>query len=108
MNPTDMGPLPLGDRKDTQQQLSLKALRNRLPEDKFLVRDERIDDKGVDVTLEAKIQVRTPKKDGGEELMHGFTNCRAQGQLKSIDNPEPNHDGSVSYSIDSTNLNYLL
>ncbi|HTU23287.1 MAG TPA: hypothetical protein VMG10_34955 [Gemmataceae bacterium] len=51
MSPSDMGPLPLGDRKDTQQQLSLKALRNRLPEDKFLVRDERTDDKGVDVAL---------------------------------------------------------
>lgn len=108
MNPNDMGPLPMGDRKDTQQQLSLKALRNRLPDDKFLVRDERTDDKGVDVALEAKVEVRVPTKDGGEEVMHGFTNCRAQGQLKSIDNPEPNQDGSVSYSIDTRNLNYLL
>jgi Domain of unknown function (DUF4365) len=108
MKPTDLGPLPLGDRKDTQQQLSLKALRNRLPEDKFLVRDERIDDKGVDVALEAKVEVRVPTKDGGQEIMHGFTNCRAQGQLKSIDAPEPNVDGSVSYSIETSNLNYLL
>lgn len=105
---TDMGPLPLGDRKDTQQQLSLKSLRNRIPEDKFLVRDERTDDKGVDVALEAKIEARVPKKGGGEEVMSGFTNCRAQGQLKSIDNPVPNGDGSVSYSIDTSNLNYLL
>ena len=108
MNPTDMGPLPLGDRQDTQQQLSLKALRNRMPEDKFLVRDERTDDKGVDVALEVKVEVRVPTKSGGEEVMHAFTNCRAQGQLKSIDAPEPNVDGSVSYSIDTSNLNYLL
>jgi hypothetical protein len=108
MNPTDMGPLPLGDRQDTQQQLSLKALRNRLPDDKFLVRDERTDDKGVDVALEVKVEVRMPTKAGGEEVMHAFTNCRAQGQLKSIDAPEPNGDGSVSYSIDTSNLNYLL
>jgi hypothetical protein len=103
-----MGPLPLGDRKDTQQQLSLKALRNRLPEDKFLVRDERADDKGVDVVLEAKVKVRVPMKASREEVMHSFTNCCAQGQLKSIDDPQPNQDGSVSYSIDASNLNYLL
>jgi hypothetical protein len=108
-SPTEgLGPLPLGDRQDTLQQLSLKALRNRLPEDKFLVRDERTDDKGVDIALEAKVEVRVPKKAGGEEVMHGFTNCRGQGQLKSIDNPEPNADGSVSYSIETINLNYLL
>src|SRR5262249_30886489 len=106
MNPTDMGPLPLGDRKDTQQQLSLKALRNRLPEEKFLVRDEPID-KGVDITLEAKVELRVPTK-GGVEIMHRFANCRAQVQLKSIDDPKPNQDGSVSYSIDTSNLNYLL
>jgi hypothetical protein len=105
---TDMGPLPLGDRKDTQQQLSLKALRNRIPEDKFLVRDERNDDKGVDVALEVKLEVRVPREAGGEEVMHQFTNCRAQGQIKSIDNPKPNADGSVSYLIDTSNLNYLL
>jgi hypothetical protein len=98
----------LGDRKETQEQLSLKALRNRLPEDKFLVRDERLDDKGVDVALEAKVEVRVPKKTGAEEVMHGFTNCRAQGQLKSIEDPKPNADGSVSYSIETSNLNYLL
>ena len=108
MNPTEMGPLPLGDRQDTQQQLSLKALRNRMPEEKFLVRDERIDDKGVDFALEAKIEVRVPNQAGGEVVMHRFTNCRAQGQLKSIDDPEPNKNGSVSYSIDTKNLNYLL
>jgi hypothetical protein len=72
------------------------------------VRDERTDDKGVDVALEAKVEIRVPTKAGGEEVMHSFTNCRAQGQLKSIDDPEPNQDGSVSYSIDTSNLNYLL
>jgi len=42
-----LGPLPQGDRQDTLQQLSIKALRNRLPEEQFLFRDERMDDKGV-------------------------------------------------------------
>jgi len=108
MKPTDMGPLPLSDRKDTQQQLSLKALRNRLSEDTFLLRDDRIDDKGVDVTLEAKIEVPVPEKTDRQDDMHAFTNCRAQGQIKSIDDPKPNQDGSVSYSVETSNLNYLL
>jgi hypothetical protein len=91
----DMGPLPEGDRQDTLQQLSLQALRSRLPEDMFLFRRESEDDKGIDGTLEAK-------------LRRQFTNCRANVQLKSTDKPKRNLDGSVSYSIETSNLNYLL
>jgi hypothetical protein len=99
----DMGPLPEGDRQDSLQQLSLNALRNLLPQDRFLIRDERVDDKGVDVALEAKLTIR--KKDSDREQ---FTNCRAQAQLKSTDSTKQNLDGSVSYQIDVSNLNYLL
>jgi hypothetical protein len=91
----NMGPLPEGDRQDTLQQLSLKALRNRLPEDRFLFRRESEDDKGIDGTLEAKVNGR-------------FTNCRANAQLKSTDKPKRHLDGSVSCVIDTSNLNYLL
>ena len=96
--PDDLGPLPEGDRNDTLEQLSLRAFNNALPVDKFLFRDERVSDKGVDGTLEVK---------------HGktFTNCRAQVQLKGTD-ADPakafNADGSYSKSLDSSNLNYLL
>lgn len=90
----DLGPLPQGDRQDSLQQLSLTALRTKLPVERFLFRDERVDDKGVDLTLEAKIE-------------SGFTNCRAQVQLKSTDDPAANADGSISVSIDTSNLNYL-
>ena len=56
-NPTDdLGPLPQGDRQDTLQQLSLNALRSRLPAQKFLFRREGADDKGIDGTLEANVQ----------------------------------------------------
>ena len=58
------GPMPKGDRQDTLQQLSLTALRAALPTSKFLFRDERVDDKGVDGALEAK-------------LNDCFLNCRA-------------------------------
>ncbi len=90
----DLGPLPLGDRQDTLQQLSLRALRNRLPEETFLFHDERSDDKGVDGPLEVKVEYRVPKQGGGEEVKHQFTNCRAQVQLKSTDSAEQNKDGS--------------
>jgi hypothetical protein len=98
-----MGPLPEGDRQDSLQQLGLNALRNLLPQDRFLIRDERVDDKGVDVALEAKLTIR--KNDSDWEQ---FTNCRAQAQLKSTDSTKRNIDGSVSYEIDVSNLNYLL
>ena len=96
----DMGPLPKGDRQDSLQQLSLTALRNLLPQDRFLIRDERADDKGVDVSLEAKIAKTADKEQ--------FTNCRAQAQLKSTDSIKQNQDGSVSHPLDVSNLNYLL
>ena len=96
----DLGPLPQSDRQDTLQQLSIKQFRNALPEDQFLFRDERVDDKGVDGSLEVKIDGK-------------FTNCRGQVQLKSTD-ADPsrpgtfNKDGSYSESVATSNLNYLL
>jgi len=69
-----MGPLPEGDRHDTLPQLSLQALRSRLPVDMFLFRRESEDDKGIDGTLEVKLRGR-------------FTNCRVNVQLKSTDKP---------------------
>jgi hypothetical protein len=103
----DMGPLPEGDRQDTLQQRSLKAFRNCLPEDQFLFRDERTDDKGVDGSLEVKLQFPAA---GGPNAgtKECFTNCRAQVQLKSLDHPAYNGDGSVSLSVATSNLNYLL
>ena len=93
----DLGPLPKADRKDTLQQLSLKAFRNLLPEETFLFRDGRVDDKGVDGSLEVK-------------LKGVFSNCCAQVQLKSTDDglDKFDTDGSYSLSIETANLNYLL
>ncbi len=91
----DLGPLPKGDRNDDIQQLCLNAFRNCLPVDRFLFRDERVDDKGVDGALEIKL-------DGS------YTNFRAQIQLKGTDSLLTNADGSVSLSIAVSNLNYLL
>jgi hypothetical protein len=91
----DLGPLPEARRSDTLEQISLDALRAALPKDHFLVRDERIDDKGVDGALELKANSR-------------YTNLRAQFQLKGTDSAATNQDGSFSLAIDTSNLNYLL
>ncbi len=102
----DLGPLPLGDANEVQEQASLKALCNCLPEEKILFRVDKADDKGVDGELEVKVETRIPM-DGGE-TKYKFTNCKAQAQLKSIGRNDPNADGSISYPIATSNLNYLL
>jgi hypothetical protein len=94
-NDADFGPLPRSDRPNTLQRLSIKALLSLLPEEKLLFRRESEEDKGVDGTLEAI-------------LPGGFTNFRAHVQLKSTDSRKRNDDGSASYTIETTNLNYML
>ena len=64
----NMGPLPEGDRQDTLQQLSLKAIQNFLPVGMFLFRDERADDKGVDGALEVKIEFNAENAKGGRRF----------------------------------------
>lgn len=70
------GPLPIVDAGSILQRQSIKALQNLLPEHEYLFRDERIDDYGVDGSLELLDQGRA-------------TNIRAQVQLKgrSATNP---------------------
>lgn len=90
----DLGPLPRADRYSVRQRKSIKALQAVLPADKFLFRDERVDDAGVDGSLELRIR-------------SSYTNFRSQVQLKTKDE-RLNADGSVSVQIDPGNLNYLL
>lgn len=95
-----LGPLPRGDRQETLQQLSLTALRSMVPQRLFQFRDERNDDKGVDGVLE----VKEPHDDGG----YGFTNYRAQFQIKSTDSAASLAGGDYSVAVATSNLNYLL
>lgn len=90
-----LGPLPRSDRPDELQQLSIRALQQLLSPDQFRFRDERTDDKGVDGSLELLI-------DGQ------FTNLRSQLQIKATEDEGMNRDGSVSLSVQTSNLNYLL
>lgn len=91
----DFGPLPRADRNSELEQSSENALGSILPVEMFRLRCESGSDRGTDRHLEVKI-------DGHD------TNCRSQIQLKAAEEWEANQDGSVSLSISTSNLNYLL
>jgi tetratricopeptide (TPR) repeat protein len=91
----DMGPLPQSDRNHELQTLSVNALKAALPVERFITRDERIEDYGVDLSLELRINRRP-------------ANLRAQVQMKGTDEVDLNLDGSASLSVRTSNLNYLL
>lgn len=90
-----IGPLPKADRNAELQRRSLGALRALLPSDKFLFRDERVDDAGVDGSLELLID-------------SAYSDLRSQLQIKSTESTPSNRDGSISISVRISNLNYLL
>jgi hypothetical protein len=94
--PNRFGPLPKADRNSEIQRLSIIALEKAFPTDRFLPRDERTDDFGVDFSLE----LFSP--DGNA------TNFRAQLQLKGIEKAKPQKDGAISLQIPTSNFNYLL
>jgi hypothetical protein len=90
-----LGPLPLSDRADELEELSDRALRNAFPTDRFRIRNEPGKDRGADRYIEVK--------------QSGFdTNCRAQLQVKATGSPRTTADGSISLSVEVSNLNYLL
>src|SRR5258708_13952514 len=95
MTPNNLGPLPKGDRSDDLQQLRVDGFRGAVMKELFLFRDERVDDKGVDGTLELKSN-------------NSFLNIRSEVQLKGTDDSVLNNDGSYSHPIKTANLNYLL
>jgi hypothetical protein len=95
----DSGPLPTADRSAELQRLSFRAFQAILPTDKFVFRDERSEDAGVDASIELIAKF-------GES--YGYTNLRSQVQLKGTDSEAINTDGSISVRIKPSNLNYLL
>ena len=61
----------------------------------FVVRDQRQRDFGVDLSIEILINERA-------------TNYVSMVQVKARSNLQPNRDGSLSLSIHSSNIEYLL
>jgi Domain of unknown function (DUF4365) len=91
----DLGPLPIADENSVLQIESFKALEGALPAERFVLRPEPQPDAGVDWCVELRI-------DGC------YTGMRAHIQVKAKKELKANSDGSVSYSADVSNLNYLL
>ena len=88
-------PLPKSDRNSQLQRRSIIFFQEFLPVELFVFRDERVDDAGVDGSLEI--------------LMDGcYTNMRAQVQLKSNEKKNSRKDGVVTLPIETSNFNYLL
>jgi hypothetical protein len=53
--------------------------------------------------------LRRPKsRPTRKQLKGGMTNCRSQVQLKATNAIQANHGGSISFSVATANLNYLL
>jgi hypothetical protein len=88
-------PLPKADRNSELQARSIAKFQEALPVNLFVFRDERVNDAGVDGSLEIKI-------DGD------YTNMRAQVQLKSREVKNARQDGVVTLPIETSNFNYLL
>jgi len=89
------GHYPGQDRNADLQTLSFRALEAVLPVEKFNFRDERQNDRGVDASIELRLDSYP-------------TNLRAQIQLKGTDSKKTNMDGSLSLQVETSNLNYLL
>ncbi|HTO15409.1 MAG TPA: DUF4365 domain-containing protein [Edaphocola sp.] len=87
--------LPKGSPKEELEQLSKDKLRPLFDIGLFEFRPEEYRDKGLDLAIELKYKGSN-------------TNFRFLVQLKSTETKEPNSDGSYSWQIDTSNIQYLL
>ncbi len=87
--------LPSRTTEHVGEEDSARRFRELFRDPYFIVREEGKNDYGVDVVIEALLRPDAP------------SNIRAHAQLKAS-SQEPNADNSYSYSVDRTNLNYLL
>ncbi len=87
--------LPQRPSEHVGEDESRQRVRDHFKDPYFIVRGESENDYGVDIVIEAINTAGSP------------TNFRAHAQLKAS-GTEPNQDGSYSYPIARTNLNYLL
>lgn len=92
----ELGPLPESDENARVQRESFKALQRLLSRrDSLIYRDERVEDFGIDCSLELKV---------GKYV----TNFRSQAQVKATARVTMTQEGYVSFSVETANLNLLL
>ncbi|RZJ87741.1 MAG: DUF4365 domain-containing protein [Chryseobacterium sp.] len=87
--------LPKSDANANLETISRNKLRAIFSPEDFEIRDEREHDKGIDLFIEVKLNGHN-------------SNLRFPVQLKSSHSSERNKDGSISFSIAVSNINYLL
>jgi len=95
MNKLDEIKLPKGSEKEELEQISKDKLRPLFDVKLFEVREEIYRDKGLDLNIELKYKNK-------------YTNFRFIVQLKATETKTPNTDGSYSWQIDTSNVQYLL
>lgn len=90
------GSLPRRSISHINSDLGVRSFCELFTDPWFVVREESKNDYGVDLVIEALVD------NGGHP-----TNIRCHAQIKSS-NKKKNQDGSFSYSVAASNLNYLL
>lgn len=86
--------LPSSSYQESLETISKTKLSELLAPELFEIREELQRDKGIDITVEVK--------------ENGFyTNFRFAVQLKSSNTGKKNRDGSVSFGVEVSNINYL-
>ncbi len=92
--------LPYSSDKESLETISNNKLKPFFDVEKFEIRDEKERDKGIDLSIEAK------KLNAKGQVV--YTNFRFVVQLKATSIDRMNEDGSISLSIRTSNINYLL
>lgn len=87
--------LPKSSEQEELEQLSKDKLRPLFEHKLFEVREETYRDKGIDLLIELKYK-------------ESYTNFRFLVQLKATETKKQNVDGSYSWQIDTSNIQYLL
>lgn len=87
--------LPLINSEEDLEQISKDKLRPIFSVNKFQIREEVYRDKGIDLSLELKRNLK-------------FTNFRFLIQLKATASLKKNNDSSFSVQIKTSNIEYLL
>lgn len=95
MDSLDNMKLPKSSEQEELEQLSKDKLRPLFEHKLFEVREETYRDKGIDLLIELKYK-------------GNYTNFRFLVQLKATETKKPNADGSYSWQIDTSNIQYLL
>lgn len=91
-----MDNLPSSSSTHDQERRSRLRFQMLIPDGLFLYREENGGDYGVDMILELKTAGKS------------MSNFRSHAQLKSVQNPQRNTDGTFSFPVPIKTLNYLL